>query len=99
MKVQAELLVKDIKAKTSNSGNLYYQVTFVEIVETGNPENPKIERDWKDLYLNIGKPIENHTQLIGRRVLADLNFFTAERQHNGNTYTDIKVNIIEINTI
>lgn len=99
MKVSADLILKDIKAKTSNAGNLYYQVTLVEIVETGNPENPKIEKEWKNLYLNIGKPIENYSDLIGRRVRADLNFYTSERRHNDNLYTDIKVNIIELNTI
>lgn len=99
MRVSAELIVKDIKAKTSQSGNLYYQVELVEIVETGNPENPKVEKSWKDLYLNIGKPIENYAELIGRRVKAELNFYTAERKHGDRIFTDIKCNIIELNTI
>lgn len=99
MKVITEAICSRFVAKTSQSGNLYYQVDLTETVETGNPEQPKIDRSFRDLYLNTGYPIVNHQDYIGRKVEAEIVIYPTERQVGDKTYQDIKLKLEQIRLI
>lgn len=96
MKTEFKGICTRFAAKTSQTGNLYYQVDLTEIVETGNPEQPKIDRTFKDLYLNTGTAIENHQEFVGRSVRADITIYTTERKHGEKVYQDIKLKLDHI---
>lgn len=96
MKSQLKGICTKFVGKTSNTGNLYYQVDLTESIETGNPDEPKKDITFKDLYLNIGKPIENHTQFIGRSVVADISVFPSDRRVGEKVYQDIKLKLDHI---
>jgi hypothetical protein len=96
MKTEFKGICSRFNAKTSQTGNLYYQVDLTETIETGNPDEPKIDRTFKDLYLNIGKPIEDHHNFIGRSVRADISIYPLERKVGEKIYTDIKLKLEHI---
>jgi hypothetical protein len=96
MKTEFNGICTRFTAKTSQTGNLYYVVDLTETVETGNPEQPKIDRTFKDLYLNIGKPIVEHQEFVGRSVKADINIFPIDRKVGEKVYQDIKLRLDHI---
>lgn len=96
MKSSLKGICTKFAAKTSNTGNLYYQVDITETIETGNPDEPKKDITFKDLYLNIGKPIENHGSFVGRQVEADISIFPSDRRVGERVYQDIKLKLDHI---
>lgn len=82
--------------KTSQTGNLYYQVDLTETIETGNPDEPKKDICYKNLYLNIGKPIENHKEFIGRSVEAAIVVFPVEKKVGDRVFQEIKLRLDDI---
>ena len=96
MKSKLKGICSKFAAKTSGTGNLYYQVSITETIETGNPDEPKKDITFKDLYLNIGKPIENHSEFIGRSVVADISVYPQIRKSGENEYQDIKLKLDHI---
>lgn len=99
MKSKLKGICTKFVGKTSNTGNLYYQVDLTETIETGNPDEPKKDITFKDLYLNIGKPIDNHTQFIGRSVEADISVFPSDRRVGDKIYQDIKLKLDHIEIV
>ena len=96
MKTEFKGICSRFAAKTSQTGNLYYQVDLTETVETGNPEQPKIDRTFKDLYFNTGQPIPQHNEFIGRQVKAEITIYPNDRKVGDKIYQDIKLKLEHI---
>ncbi len=96
MKVTTEAICTRFVSKVSGSGNTYYQVDLTETIETGNPDIPKIDRTFKDLYYNIGKAVENHSEFIGMRVVAGITIYPIDRKVGEKVYQDIKLTLESI---
>lgn len=96
MKTEFRGICSRFAARTSQTGNLYYQVDLTETVETGNPEQPKIDRTFKDLYLNTGTAIENHQDFVGRSVKANILVYPSDRKAGDKVYQDIKLKLEHI---
>lgn len=99
MKTQFKGICSRFVGKTSSSGNLYYQVDLTETVETGNPDEPKKDITYRNLYLNIGKPIENHSSFVGRQVIADLTIYPNDRKVGDLIYQDIKIKLDNLDIV
>lgn len=99
MKSEFKGICTRFAAKTSQTGNLYYQVDLTETIETGNPDEPKIDRTFKDLYLNTGNPIKDHQEFIGRQVQANITIYPIDRKVGEKMYQDIKLKLDHISIL
>lgn len=99
MKTEFKGICSRFVGKTSSSGNLYYMVDLTETIETGNPDEPKKDITFKNLYFNIGKPIEDVSSFVGRQVSASITVFPSERKVGDNIYQDIKLKLDSIDIL
>lgn len=99
MKVEFNGICSRFVGKTSSSGNLYYQVDLTETVETGNPDEPKKDITYRNLYLNIGRPIENHSSFVGRQVNAVITIYPQDRKVGELIYQDIKIKLDSLDIV
>lgn len=96
MRIEVTAICSRFQAKTSSTGNLYYTVDITETVETGNPEQPKMDITFKDLYYNTGSSIPNYQNYIGRQVVVEISVYPVNRPAGEKVYQDIKLKLESI---
>jgi hypothetical protein len=99
MKAKDKMFIESVVRKVSGQGNEYYLVNAVESLEQLDEKGEPIKKNWPGLFYKPIEGAENPINFIGKMAVVVLNFYVYERKHNGNTYHDVKTNILLIENL
>lgn len=99
MKAKDAMFIESVTRKVSGQGNEYYLVDAIESLEQLDEKGEPIKKNWPDLFYKPIAEAENPINFIGKKAAVVLNFYVNDRKHNGNTYHDIKTNILLIESL
>lgn len=99
MRAKDKMFIESVVRKVSGQGNEYYLVNAVESLEQLDEKGEPIKKLWPDLFYKPLPDADNPLTFIGKSAAVVLNFYVYDRKHNGNTYHDIKTNILLIESL
>lgn len=99
MRVKDVMFIESVTRKVSGQGNEYFLVNAVESLGQLDEKGEPIKKNWPDLFYKPLDEAENPINFIGKKAAVILNFYVNDRKHNGNTYHDIKTNILLIENL